>query len=128
MNFSAARSSSPVVTPGRTLPASRSIVLTRRAPAAAILSISAGDFLMIISYSETCFEAKRCEGGPDVVVDLDLVLCAVEAAQQASLVVVVDQRLGLLMVGREPLLHLVRLIVGALAQRLAALIALALVL
>ena len=83
MNFSAAASSSPVVTPGRILPASRSIVLTRMAPAAAILSISAGDFLMIIGASESFFEAERGERRADVVVDLHLVARAVEAAQQA---------------------------------------------
>src|SRR3954451_5911766 len=128
MNFSAARSSSLVVTPGRILPASRSIVLTRIAPAAAILSISAGDFLMIMRTSETFFEAERREGRADVVVDLDLVLRPVEAPQQAAIFVVVDQRLGLLMVGRQALLDLLRLVVGALVQRLAALVALALVL
>src|SRR5215218_8319217 len=127
MNFSAAASSSPVVTPGRILPASRSIVLTRIAPAAAILSISAGDFLMIMA-SETFFEAQSGEGRADVVMDLDLVLRPVEPPEQAAVVVVVDQRLGLLMVGLESLLDLVGLVVGALAQRLAALVALALVL
>ena len=48
MNFSAALSNSPVVTPGRTLAASRSIVRTRMSPARAIFSISAGVFLTII--------------------------------------------------------------------------------
>ena len=48
MNRSAAWSSSWVVTPGRILPASRFIVRTRIAPAAAIRSICSGLFLMII--------------------------------------------------------------------------------
>src|SRR5829696_5559229 len=128
MNFSAALSSSTVVTPGRTLPAIRSIVLTRMAPAAAILSISAGDFLTIIAASESFFQAERGEGRADVVVDIDLVLRAVEAAQQAPLLVVVLERLGLLVVGREALLDLLRLVVLALRERLAVLVAAALVL
>src|SRR3712207_5869064 len=117
MNFSAARSSSPVVMPGRILPAIRSIVLTRMAPAAAILSISAGDFLMITMTSEPLFEAERGERRADVVVDLHLVARPVEAAQQAPLLVVVDQRLGLLVVGRQPLLDGVGHVVLALGQR-----------
>src|SRR5215210_9109897 len=101
MNFSAALSSSAVVTPGRILPAIRSIVLTRMAPAAAILSISAGDFLTIIRTSKTLFEAQRGQRGTDVVVHLDLVLRAVEPAQQAPLLVVALQRLRLLVVRGE---------------------------
>src|SRR3954454_17793732 len=114
MNFSAAPSSSAVVTPGRILPASRSMVLTRIAPAAAILSISAGDFLTIMTTSETFFEAQRRERRSDVVVHLDLVAGAVEPAQQPAPLVVVLQRLGLLMVRLEPLLDLLGLIVVAL--------------
>src|SRR4051795_13372923 len=103
MNRSAAASSSPVVTPGRTLPASRSIVRTRISPARAILSISAGDFLTIIAPSrldalQAFFEAQRGQRRADVVVHLDLVARAVEAAEQAALLVVVLQRLGLLVV------------------------------
>src|SRR5450759_3776116 len=45
---SAAASSSSVLTPGRILPATRSSVAAWIAPAAAIFSISSGDFLMII--------------------------------------------------------------------------------
>src|SRR3954451_923264 len=114
MNFSAAASRSSVLTPGRTLPASRSMVRTRISPARAILSISAGVFLMIIGgASEPLFEPQRREGGPDVVVDLGGAARAVEAPQQALLLVVVDQRLGLLMVRREPLLDHLRLVVLA---------------
>src|SRR3954447_14523223 len=113
MKRSAAWSSWSVVTPGRTLPASRSMVRTRMSPARAILSISAGVFLMIIGGSESLFEPQRREGGPDVVVDLGGAARAVEAPQQALLLVVVDQRLGLLMVRREPLLDHLRLVVLA---------------
>jgi hypothetical protein len=49
MNFSAAASSSAVVTPGRIFDSSRRWHRTRTSPAAAILSISAGDFRMIIA-------------------------------------------------------------------------------
>src|SRR5215217_49659 len=123
MNFSAAWSSSSVVTPGRILPASRSMVRTRMAPAAAILSISAGDFLTIMGASESFFEAQRGERRADVVVHLDLVARAVESTQQPALLVVVLQRLGLVVIGLQPLGNLVRLVVLALLERLAALIA-----
>src|SRR5215217_7320020 len=116
MNFSAAASSSAVVMPGRILPAIRSIVLTRMAPAAAILSISAGDFLMITVASESLFEAQRRQRRADVVVDLHLVARAVEAAQQAPLVVVVLQRLRLLVVGLQALGDLLGPVVRALLE------------
>src|SRR3954470_11548055 len=119
MKRSAAWSSSSVVTPGRTLPASRSMVRTRMSPARAMLSISAGVFLMIMG-SEPFFEPERREGGPDVVVDLGRAARAVEAPQQALLLVVVDQRLGLLMVGRQALLHRPGLVVLAQLERAAA--------
>src|SRR5919108_3591421 len=122
MKRSAAWSSSSVVAPGRTLPASRSIVRTRISPARAILSISAGVFLMIMG-SEAFFEAQRREGGPDVVVDLGGAARAVEPAQQPLLLVVVDQLLGLLMVGLQTLLHHLWLVVLALLERAAAEIA-----
>src|SRR3954451_23984441 len=128
MNFSAALSSSPVVTPGRILPAIRSIVFTRIAPAAAILSISAGDFLTIIRGSKTFFEAERGERRADVVVDLHLVARAVEAAQQPPLVVVVLEGLRLLVVRRQTLADGLGPVVVALAQRPPTLIALVVVL
>src|SRR4029079_18874937 len=78
--------------------------------------------------SEPFFEAERGERRADVVVDLHLVARAVEAAQPAALLVVVYQRLGLLVVGREPLLHLLRRVVLALLERLAVPIAAACVL
>src|SRR3954463_15722457 len=125
MNFSAAASSSPVVTPGRIFAASRSIVRTRISPARAILSISAGDFLTIIARSslEAFFQAQRRQRRPDVVVDLDLVPGAVEAPEQPALLVVLLERLGLLVVGGEPLLDRLGPVVLALVQRLAALVA-----
>src|SRR5919204_4108021 len=117
MNRSAALSSSCVVAPGGPLPARRSMVRTRISPARAIFSISAGVFLMIIGGSEPLFEPQRREGGPDVVVDLGRAARAVEAAQQAFVLVVVDQRLGLLMVRRESLLDHLGLVVLALLER-----------
>src|SRR5919106_1936581 len=48
MNWSASRSSSPVVTPGRTCSRRRSSVRATTAPASAICSISGPDFRMII--------------------------------------------------------------------------------
>src|SRR5687767_1303414 len=106
MNFSAARSRSPVVTPARTLPASRSVVRTRISPARAILSISAGVFLTIIG-SEAFFEAERGERRADVVVDLGRAARAVEPPEQSVPIVVADQRLGLLVVRVQPGAHLV---------------------
>src|SRR4051794_16113291 len=116
MNFSAAPSSSAVVMPGRILPASRSIVRTRMAPAAAIFSISAGDFLMIIAVpmvrrSQPLFEPQRRERRADVVVHLDLVPRPVEPAQESALLVVADQRLGELVVGLQALGDLLGLVV-----------------
>src|SRR5215207_5636351 len=51
MNFSAAASSSAVVTPGRAFEASTFRQRTRIAPEAAIFSTSSGVFLMIIRYT-----------------------------------------------------------------------------
>src|SRR3982074_1782665 len=70
MNFSAASSSSRVLTPGRIFPASRFIVLTRITRAAAIWSISSGLFLMIIGRSDVLFQPERGDHRPDVIVDL----------------------------------------------------------
>src|SRR5258705_340171 len=127
MNFSAARSSSAAVTPGRTFPESRSIVRTRISPARAILSISAGVFLTIMA-SESLFEPERGERRADVVVNLARRAGAVEAPQQAQLVVVVDQRFGLPMIDPEPRADLVRVVVVATGERPPALVAHALVL
>src|SRR5687767_10324833 len=97
MNFSAASSSSSVVTPGRIFASSRSMQRTWISPALAISSISADDFLRIIG-SELGLEAQRGQGSPDVVVDLRGRPRAVEAAQDAALLVVLDQRDRLLVV------------------------------
>src|SRR3954451_5868551 len=123
MKRSAAASRSAVVTPGRTLPASRSMVRTRISPARAILSISAGDFLTIMALKslEPLFEPQRRQRRADVVVHLDLVPRAVEPSEESAVVVVVLERLGLLVVSDEALADLLGLVVVALVQRLAAL-------
>src|SRR5579862_251372 len=125
MNFSAAASSSWVLTPGRTLPARRFIVRTRMSPAAAMRSISSGVFLMIIgasvlpwpgssaqrssqresrSDSHVLLQAQRGDHRADVIVDLRLLPRAVDPPHQPLLVVVVDQRLGLVVVDPQALL------------------------
>src|SRR3954452_7931552 len=129
MKRSAALSSSPVVMPGRILPASSSIVLTRMAPAAAMWSISAGDFLTIMTKRlQALFEPQGGERGADVVVDLHLVARPVEAPQQPALLVVVDERLGLVVIGGQALADRLGLVVLALAERPPALVALVVVL
>src|SRR3712207_9247134 len=84
MNFSAASSSSFVVTPGRSLLASRRWQRTRTSPAAAILSISAGDLRMIIGRcsSELVFESEGRDRRAQVVVDLGRVAGAVERSEE----------------------------------------------
>src|SRR5450755_285762 len=102
MNRSAASSSSLVVTPGRTLPCSRFIVRTSTAPAAAIRSISSGDFLMIIFdlrlvtrpcprrvVLDVLFEPQRGDHRTDVAVHVGRFTSAVDPAQQPALIVVV---------------------------------------
>src|SRR5262245_26734442 len=127
MNFSAAASSSAVVTPGRSLLCSRARVLTRMSPAAAILSISSGLFLMIMAL-KLVFEAQCGQGSADVIVHLGGCPSPLEPAQQALLLVVVDDRLGLLVVDLEPVLDGVGLVVVALHQPGAVLVAHVLVL
>src|SRR4051812_13579857 len=122
MNFSAAWSSSAVETPSRILPAISFIVRAWMAPAAAIFSISAGDFLMITASGscrerlELVFEAQRRDRGTDVVVHLGRRARAVEPAQQVAALVVVDERLGLVVVDGEALADRLRLVVVALDQ------------
>src|SRR3954469_9030591 len=119
MNFSAASSSSPVVTPGRTLPSSSLRVRTRMSPAAAILSISSGVLRMImwrVGPLDLFLEPQCGEGGPDVVVHLRRRAAAVEALQDAALVVEVDERLGLLPVGLQALADGLGLVVVALDE------------
>src|SRR5688500_5309015 len=121
MNFSAARSRSAVVAPGRTLPASRSTQRTRMSPARALLSSSAGGFSAVTALEPPSGPQRR-ERRTDVVVRLTRAASAVEAPQQAALVVVVDERLGLGVVGLQPGADLVRVVVVAQEQRLAALV------
>src|SRR4051794_16436236 len=133
MNFSAAASSSAVVTPGRIFDSMSLSVLAWIAPAAAIFSISSADFLMITKRprgrrgargaSQSLLEAQRGERRADVVVDLGRVARAVEAPQQALVLVVVDQRLGVVVVGLQPLRDRLRLVVLALLQPRAVLVA-----
>src|SRR5436305_8839903 len=116
MKRSAARSSSAVLTPGLTLPARRFIVRTRIAPAAAIRSISSGLFLMIIGLLHVLLEPQRRDHRPNVIVYLGWIASPVDAAHQPLLVVVGDQRLGLLVVHAQPVLDHVGLAVVALYQ------------
>src|SRR4051794_20584060 len=105
MNFSAALSRSPVVTPVRAFPRS---MLRQRAstrPAAAIFSISSGVFRTITGREPSCLpwlelvlEAKRGEGRAYVIVHLAGGALAVEAAQEVLLLVAIDERLRLFVV------------------------------
>src|SRR4051794_23064678 len=135
MNFSAAWSSSPVVTPVRAFPRS---MLRQRAstrPAAAICSISSGVFRTITEDSvvaggrlELVLEPQRRQRGPYVVVHLAGRALAVEAAQHALLLVAVHERARLVVVDLEPVLDGLRLVVVALHELRAVLVADALVL
>src|SRR3954454_21138128 len=134
MYFSAARSRSAVVTPSRTLPSSSLSVRTRMAPAAAILSISSGVLRMITApyrvrarggrarspgRSGLVLHAQRRDRRPEAIVDLGRAAGAIEAVQDVALVVVVDERRGLLAVDRQALSHRLLAVVLALAERLA---------
>src|SRR3954468_15009083 len=129
MYFSAARSRSSVVTPSRTLPSRSLSVRTRMAPAAAILSISSGVLRMITARYrvrarrrrplELVLHAQRGDRGPEVVVDLGRAAGAVEAVQDVALVVVVDERRGLVAVDLQAAAHRLLAVVLALAERLA---------
>src|SRR3954452_22089316 len=111
MNFSAAESSSAVVTPGRIFEAIRSMQRTWISPARAMASISAGDFLWITvalarfrtAILELIFEAERGERRTDVVVDLGRRSRSVEAPQDPVVLVVPDQRRRLLVIDGEAL-------------------------
>src|SRR5919112_6867634 len=120
MYFSAARSRSAVVTPSRTLPSSSFSVRTRMAPAAAILSISSGVLRMITAPYRVRAAGRRPRPGrpsvlvlhaqgrdrrPEVVVDLGRAAGAVEAVQDVALVVVLDERRGLVAVDLQALSH-----------------------
>src|SRR5205823_2909515 len=79
----------PADTPPPLLPASRSIVRTRIVPAAAIRSISADVFLMIIGRSDVVFQTKCGDHRPDVIVNLVGAARSVDPPHQSLLVVVV---------------------------------------
>src|SRR3954453_21679270 len=105
MNFSAALSSSPVVTPVRALPRSIERQRASTRPASAIFSISSGVFRTITGDSvvaaerlELVLEPQRGEGRPDVVVHLAGRALAVEAPEEILVVVAVDQRARLVVV------------------------------
>src|SRR3954453_12362979 len=132
MYFSAARSRSAVVTPSRTLPSSSLSVRTRMAPAGAIFSIPWGVLRMITA--PTGYEpravarrpvlvlvlhAQRGDRRAQVVVDLGRAAGAVEAVQDVALVVVVDERRGLVAVDLQAPAHRLLAVVLALAERLA---------
>src|SRR3954468_10197594 len=125
MNFSAASSRSLVVTPSRTLPSTSCSARTRIDPAAAILSISSGDFLMIIAIrgSQLVLEAKRRDRCPEVVVDLGGRALAVESLEDPAVLVVVDEGRRLLVVDREAVAHDILGVVLALNQARTVLVA-----
>src|SRR4051812_35183345 len=116
MKVSAALSSSPVVIPGRTFPSSSLSVRTRMSPAAAILSISSGDFLMINcgrsgESLDLFLEAQRRQRRADVIVHLGGRAGAVEALEDPALVIEVDERRGLGAVGLQALADRLGLVV-----------------
>src|SRR5829696_6830141 len=100
MKRSAASSSSPVVIPGRALERKRRWHLASTGP-----------------------QAQGGQGGADVAVDVVLGALAVEAPQQAPLVIELDQRLGLLVVDGKPPADGLLLVVVALDQPRAVLVA-----
>src|SRR5918997_1147362 len=126
MKRSATRSRSLVVTPGRALPRSSDRQRASTCPAAAIRSISSADLVTITPRrsSELVLEPQRGQRRPDVVVDLRRRAASVEAPQEVALLVVVDQRAGLLVVDGKPMLDSLRLVVVALDQLRAVAIAL----
>src|SRR4051794_18025666 len=98
------------------------------APAAAILSISAGGLRMITaptgdehrpSGSEHVLHAQRLDRGPEVVVHLGRTAGAVEAVEDVALVAVVDERRRLVAVDLEARADRLLAVVVALVQRLA---------
>src|SRR5438067_1083431 len=133
MNFSAAASSSSVVVPGRAFAANIFRQRTRTSPDAAIFSTCSGVFLMIIRYTLVIGHGQtrnedRLDGlvllhpqgrqGPaDLLRDRFGRRLTGDPAQDAAAVVVADQRLGLLVVGLEPLADHLGLVVVADDQR-----------
>src|SRR5215204_5157526 len=116
MNRSAARSSSMVVTPARTLPRRRSRQRARTRPAAAISSICSGVFGTINCDPslQLALEPQRGQRGADVVVHLGRRAGAVEASQDPAVLVEVGERARLLAVDLEPVPDRVGVVVVAL--------------
>src|SRR6478752_4343603 len=116
MNFSAAASSSPVVTPARALAASIFRQRTRTSPEAAIWSTCSGVFLMIMRYKLVVaagglasldglvlLHPQRRQRAAYLLGHLVRRLLALDPAQDTAAVVVGDERLGLLVVGLQAL-------------------------
>src|SRR5262245_32765518 len=106
MNFSAAASSSSVVTPARALEESIFRQRARISPATAIWSICSGVLRMIIRYtldSLVLLHSHRREGAADLLRHLVRIALAHDPPQHAAVIVVGDQRLGLRMVGLQAL-------------------------
>src|SRR5215210_4339940 len=116
MKRSAASSSSAVVTPGWHLALSMRRHRAWIAPAAAIPSICSGVFLMIIARPSACDGLQRLElflhpqdgkHRADAGIDLGGLARSVDPPQDRPVLVIGDQRLGLLVVGLEaPANHL----------------------
>src|SRR3954447_9466069 len=120
MNFSAVASSSSVVMPGRTFDSTIFMQRTRMSPAAAILSTCSGVLRTIIRYtlySLVLLQTHRRQGAPDLLGDLVGTRLAGDPAQDAALVVVVHQGLGLGVVLLEAVADHLRLVVVADDQR-----------
>src|SRR5687768_6406216 len=100
MKRSAASSSSAVVAPGRTLEASIRMQREWTAPAAAIFSSWSGVLRMIIRYTlgDVLFELEGREQSANPLADLVRRHLPVDPAQQTGVLVVGDERLGLLRV------------------------------
>src|SRR5262245_26932787 len=107
MNFSAAWSSSSVVTPARAFEASIFRQRTRTSPEAAVRSVCSGVLRLTIRYTAldrlVPLQTHRRQRAADLLRHLVGRPLAVEPAQHAAMVVVVDQRLGLLVVGLQAL-------------------------
>src|SRR5436190_9874007 len=98
MTSSATVSSSRVTIPGRTASSTASMVAATTRPARRILSISSGDFRMIMRppCGRGSGEVLQRSHGP--LGDPVLVTVGVDLAQQAAFAVVLDQRFGVAVV------------------------------
>src|SRR3954453_19202309 len=128
MNFSALSSSSLVVTPALAFEPSIRRQRTRMSPEAAICSICSGDLRRIIRYTLDlaprldrlgALEPNRRQGPLPLFADIVRRGGTVDPAQQALVVVEIDQRLGLLVVLREAVADPLGLVVVAGDQRAA---------